>query len=88
MNKPRRKRCCSCKELKAREDLDINDVCRPCMQTFEDACRGCGKPAGGVQYCEKCVGSGAANCPHNKKPGECDHCDHMADLAYDAAREG
>jgi len=26
-------------------------------------------------------------CPHGRKAGECDTCDALADLAYDAARE-
>ena len=26
-------------------------------------------------------------CPHGRKVGECDTCDALADLAYDAARE-
>jgi len=26
-------------------------------------------------------------CPHGKKWGECDACDHASDIAFDAARE-
>ena len=26
-------------------------------------------------------------CPHSKPWGDCDACDHLADLAFDAARE-
>lgn len=26
-------------------------------------------------------------CPHGNAPESCDHCDHLSDLAYDAARE-
>lgn len=31
--------------------------------------------------------SGPELCPHNKEWGSCDACDHLGDLAYDAARE-
>jgi hypothetical protein len=26
-------------------------------------------------------------CPHGNDPAGCDSCDHLSDLAYDAARE-
>ena len=28
-----------------------------------------------------------AKCPHGNEWGECDHCDYLGDIAYDAARE-
>jgi len=27
------------------------------------------------------------SCPHGRPPHDCDACDHLGDLAYDAARE-
>lgn len=30
---------------------------------------------------------GPEHCPHGKPWGDCDACDHLSDLAYDAARE-
>jgi hypothetical protein len=30
---------------------------------------------------------GPEHCPHGKLWGDCDACDHLSDLAYDAARE-
>lgn len=29
-----------------------------------------------------------ARCPHGKEWGQCDACDFLGDIAYDAAREG
>lgn len=50
----------------------------------DDSCRACGKPANGCVYCsDEC----APNCVHGNRPGNCDACDHLGDLAYDAARE-
>lgn len=82
----RRKRCLACKSLKSREELDINDVCKPCMAAYDRACRGCRKDANGYQYCDECAANGLANCPHGRKPGECGACDFAADAAFDAAR--
>jgi hypothetical protein len=31
--------------------------------------------------------SGAEKCPHDKNWGHCDACDHLSDIAFDAARE-
>lgn len=31
--------------------------------------------------------SGEENCPHGSPWGECGHCDHLGDIAFDAARE-
>ena len=28
------------------------------------------------------------HCPHGNEWGNCDHCDYLSDIAYDAAREG
>lgn len=52
----------------------------------DNVCRECGKPT----ECIYCSAEGAAKhpCPHGNPPGQCDHCDHAADLAFDAAREG
>lgn len=50
-------------------------------------CWGCSEWSWTV-YCDKCAKAGKANCVHGKEPGECDACDHQADLAFDAAREG
>lgn len=47
-------------------------------------CRECGAPTECI-YCEKCAET--VKCPHGNRFGDCDHCDHLADLAYDAARE-
>lgn len=29
----------------------------------------------------------ATHCPHGKHWGECEHCDRLSDMAFDAARE-
>ena len=31
--------------------------------------------------------AGPETCPHGKTWGDCDPCDHLSDIAYDAARE-
>jgi hypothetical protein len=48
-------------------------------------CRQCGNPSAGCIYCS--TDCAAMNpCPHGNTPGDCDACDHLADLAYDASR--
>jgi len=60
------------------EDDDLDDIA--------DACRECGQPSGGCVYCStECAAKNP--CPHGNTPGDCDACDHAADLAFDAARE-
>jgi hypothetical protein len=48
-----------------------------------NTCRTCGKPTECIYCSEEC----SPPCVHGHKPGHCDTCDHLADLAYDAARE-
>lgn len=55
----------------------------PCMP-IENTCRACGKPTDCLYCSEEC----APDCVHGNRPGDCDACDHLSDLAHDAAREG
>jgi hypothetical protein len=49
-------------------------------------CQHCGNPNNnGCGLCNACGEN--AKCAHGNPVGSCDHCDHLADLAYDAARE-
>ena len=48
----------------------------------ENTCRACGKPTDCIFCSDKCT----PDCPHGNRPGDCDACDHLGDLAYDAAR--
>ena len=47
-------------------------------------CRGCGARSETI-YCAKCADQ--VRCPHDEPIGECQACDRIADLAYDACRE-
>jgi hypothetical protein len=49
----------------------------------ENTCRACGKPTGCIYCSQECC----PPCVHGNKPGDCDACDHLGDLAYDAWRE-
>lgn len=49
----------------------------------ENTCRTCGKPTDCIYCSDEC----APNCPHGNRPGDCGHCDHLADLHHDAMRE-
>ena len=55
------------------------------MDPDDNRCRGCGEKTPYV-YCDKCAKD--AKCPHGEKLGECNDCDVLADLAYDANRGG
>jgi hypothetical protein len=48
-------------------------------------CRECDKPTECVFCSTECASK--QPCAHGNTPGDCDHCDHLADLAFDAARE-
>jgi hypothetical protein len=50
-------------------------------------CKICGDEIdqeGNIFICPACR---KGPCRHGQKQGECDHCDHEADLAFDAERE-
>lgn len=49
----------------------------------ENVCRACGKPTECIYCSDECT----PDCVHGNRPGECDACDHLSDIAYDAARE-
>lgn len=48
-------------------------------------CAECGKPTDCIYCSEECAAKHP--CPHGEPAGECDHCAHLADMAYDAMRE-
>ncbi len=54
------------------------------LDEYEHRCHGCGIISEYV-YCAECASG--MRCPHGEKIGECAACDHLADLAHDAARE-
>jgi hypothetical protein len=62
------------------EPVDLDDYHSP-----ENQCRECGKPTACVFCSTECANK--QPCAHGNTPGDCDHCDHFADLAFDAARE-
>jgi len=47
-------------------------------------CRECGEPSQTI-YCDRCADR--ARCPHGRPLIDCDDCDRLADLAFDADRE-
>jgi hypothetical protein len=49
----------------------------------DNTCRSCGKPTD----CMYCSAECCPPCPHGNTVGDCDHCDHLGDIAYDTARE-
>jgi len=72
------------------------EICRRCEElVFDDwdpgpepelpdnTCRTCGKPTDCVYCSDACC----PPCVHGNKPGNCDACDYLGDLAYDAMRE-
>ena len=52
---------------------------------FNELCQTCGKASSNAIYC--CAAC-SPQCVHGNTSGDCGACDHAADLAYDAAREG
>jgi len=62
------------------EPVDLDDYHSP-----ENQCRECDKPTECVFCSTECASK--QPCAHGNTPGDCDHCDHLADLAFDAARE-
>ena len=57
----------------------------PTLDPFALPCRDCGEPSTKI-YCYRCADR--ARCPHGRPIIECDDCDRLADLAFDADREG
>ncbi len=62
---------------------DYPDYSGPDEELPDNTCLTCGKPTD----CMYCSDDCAPDCVHGNRPGECDACDHLGDLAYDAARE-
>ncbi len=68
------------------EEIAGNDIGPPDLpdeELPEHGCWTCGKPTDCIYCSAECT----PPCVHGSKQGECDHCDHLADMAYDAARE-
>lgn len=81
-------KCDHCGRVLTTEDVAGPDYPEPPAEVDFEAggCRECGAPTECVYCSEECA---AANpCVHGNVPGDCDACDHLGDLAFDAAREG
>lgn len=51
----------------------------------DNRCRGCGDLCEYI-YCALCAPK--VMCPHDKDPADCDDCDRLSDIAYDAQKGG
>lgn len=89
--------CCG-EEMDARGDgacvcLKCGNRSEPCpdIEPMEDAaieleevCLTCGKPSPRTTHCSAAC---SRKCLHGNEWDDCSECDHLSDLAYDAARE-
>lgn len=83
-------------------EYDVPTCCKDDMEILPDGsakCDHCGRTLttadlAGPDYPEPPAevdfeaGAAANPCVHGNVPGDCDACDHLGDLAFDAAREG
>ena len=76
-------RCETCHRCEQLPDYP-DDYDPPCMGEMPDnTCMKCGKPTDCIYCSDEC----APDCIHGNRPGDCDACDHLGDIAYDTARE-
>ena len=40
-----------------------------------------------AMFCVQCLPPEPTECPHGNAHGDCDHCDHLSDIAFDTERE-
>jgi len=90
--------CCG-EEMDAREDgsclciycgrtvdaqPDIEPIVADVLVDLDDVCLTCGRPSPRTTYCSAAC---SRKCLHGNEWDDCSECDHLGDLAYDAARE-
>jgi len=78
---------CKCEECGHEWEIDDDpyDGYEPPEEDYDpgpNTCRNCGEPTDCVYCSDEC----APDCAHGNRPGDCDHCDYLSDIAYDSNR--
>jgi hypothetical protein len=73
--------CGACgKRIEPQPDIEPVEAVK--LEDWKNQCATCGRETDCVYCSTECE----PPCAHGNK-GECDHCDYLSDLAYDASRE-
>lgn len=66
----------------AQDEREYYEQIGESIPDVENTCRTCGKPTNCIYCSDECT----PDCIHGNRPHNCDACDHLSDLAYDASR--